>query len=136
MKQTQELFELNPSQEVVLLQTKYTIFKRVISITMSATAEKPLNYQTMLKAFNLAVARNDCTRIRFVKKKGKLLQYLLPEVKDDNMSLSGDIGLDSFGIISMICAIENNFKVSIPEAEMSHFQTLSDLYNYLSVNRV
>ncbi len=55
---------------------------------------------------------------------------------DDNMSLSGDIGLDSFGIISMICAIENNFKVSIPEAEMSHFQTLSDLYNYLSVNRV
>lgn len=136
MKQTQELFELNPSQEVVLLQTKYTIFKRVINITMSATAEKPLNYQTMLKAFNLAVARNDCTRIRFVKKNGKLLQYFLPEVKDDNMSLSGDIGLDSFGIISMICAIENNFKVSIPEAEMSHFQTLSDLYNYLSVNRV
>lgn len=136
MKQTQELFELNPSQEVVLLQTKYTIFKRVINITMSATAEKPLNDQTMLKAFNLAVARNDCTRIRFVKKNGKLLQYFLPEVKDDNMSLSGDIGLDSFGIISMICAIENNFKVSIPEAEMSHFQTLSDLYNYLSVNRV
>ncbi len=85
MKQTQELFELNPSQEVVLLQTKYTIFKRVINITMSATAEKPLNYQTMLKAFNLAVARNDCTRIRFVKKKGKLLQYFLPEVKFDSL---------------------------------------------------
>ena len=85
MKQTQELFELNPSQEVVLLQTKSTIFKRVINITMSATAEKPLNYQTMLKAFNLAVARNDCTRIRFVKKNGKLLQYFLPEVKFDSL---------------------------------------------------
>lgn len=54
-----------------------------------------------------------------------------PSSIDDKMSLSGDIGLDSFSIISMICEIEETFHVSIPESEITNFQTLDDLYNYL-----
>lgn len=53
---------------------------------------------------------------------------------DDKMSLSGDIGLDSFSLISMICDIENSFNVSIPESEIPKFQTLDDLYKYLDAN--
>lgn len=55
---------------------------------------------------------------------------------DENMSLSGDIGLDSFGIISMICEIENAFNVSIPETAIVSFQTLKDLYSYVEKNCV
>lgn len=57
-----------------------------------------------------------------------------PQDIDDKMSLSGDIGLDSFSLISMICDIENSFNVSIPESEISKFQTLNDLYDYLDKN--
>lgn len=53
---------------------------------------------------------------------------------DENMSLSGDIGLDSFGIILLICEIENAFNVSIPETAIVSFQTLKDLYSYVEKN--
>lgn len=55
-----------------------------------------------------------------------------PEDMDGNMSLSGNIGLDSFSLISIICDIEEYFKVDIPENEITNFQTLDDVYNYLS----
>lgn len=70
------------------------------------------------------------------KLKEIISEYTGVEPKDinDKMSLSGDIGLDSFSLISMICDIENSFNVSIPESEIPHFQTLDDLYKYLSAN--
>lgn len=55
---------------------------------------------------------------------------------DENMSLAGDIGLDSFSIISMICEIEDAFNVSIPETAIASFQTLKDLYSYVEKNCV
>lgn len=70
------------------------------------------------------------------KLKEIISEYTGVEPKDinDKMSLSGDIGLDSFSLIAMICDIEDSFNVSIPESEMSNFQTLDDLYKYLSAN--
>lgn len=59
-----------------------------------------------------------------------------PKDIDDKMSLSGDIGLDSFSLISMICDIETSFNVNIPESEISKFQTLTDLYQYIDANCV
>lgn len=53
---------------------------------------------------------------------------------NENMSLVGDIGLDSFGIISLLCSIEDAFNVKIPDYELSNFQTFSDVTNYLSVH--
>lgn len=55
------------------------------------------------------------------------------EIQTD-MSLLGDIGLDSFGMISLITAIEDTFEVSIPECALPNFQTLDDLGNFLSKN--
>lgn len=68
-------YELNPSQEVVKLQCKYTLFKRVVNILTSATTNKNIDRNIMAKALNKTIERNDCLRIRFVKKNGKLMQY-------------------------------------------------------------
>lgn len=85
MKTEHKLYELTLSQELSKLQTKYTLYKRVINIVMSATSDDKIDYDTMLKAFNMAVERNDCTRIRFVKSKGKLMQYILPHYEYDKI---------------------------------------------------
>lgn len=52
----------------------------------------------------------------------------------NDMSITNDIGLDSFGLISMICAIEDGFSVKIPEYELSSFQTIGDMVGYISAN--
>lgn len=51
---------------------------------------------------------------------------------DENMSLQGDIGLDSFSMISMLVELENAFNVEIPNQELQNFQTLTDLCNYVT----
>lgn len=67
------------------------------------------------------------------KIKSIICEYIdtTPDQIDDNMSLSGDIGLDSFGLISMLSSIEEEFHVDIPEYELKNFQTLNDLYAYV-----
>jgi len=68
-------YDINQSQEVVKLQCKYTLFKRIINIVTSMTSEKELDFDVMKKAYNKVVERNDCLRIKFVKREGKLMQY-------------------------------------------------------------
>ena len=70
-----ELYELNQSQEVVKLQCKYTLFKKIINILSSMTSEEELDFEIMKDAFNKVVERNDCLRIKFIKKDKKLMQY-------------------------------------------------------------
>ncbi len=53
---------------------------------------------------------------------------------DKSMSLTGDMGLDSFGIISMVCKIEKHFNIRIPDYEMPNFLQLGDLVNYIRNN--
>ena len=50
------------------------------------------------------------------------------------MSLKGDIGIDSFALISMLNDIESTFDLSIPDSALSDFQTLDDLYDYIKNN--
>lgn len=49
----------------------------------------------------------------------------------EDMSLNSEIGLDSFAVISMIAEIEDRLHVTIPDYEISSFQTLSDIANYI-----
>ena len=53
---------------------------------------------------------------------------------DPSMSLQGDIGLDSFGLISMVSQIESNFNIRIPDYELGNFLQLSDLVKYIHLN--
>lgn len=84
-KEKYKLYDTTLAQDLPILQTKYTLFKRVINIAMSATSDVPLDYDIMLKALNLAVERNDCTRLRFVKRNGKIKQYFLPKYEYKSM---------------------------------------------------
>lgn len=84
-KEKYKLYDTTLSQDLPILQTKYTLYKRIINITMSATSDSPLDYNTMLHALNLAVERNDCARLRFVKCKGKIKQYFLPKYEYTEM---------------------------------------------------
>lgn len=82
-----KLYELTPSQEVICLQTKYTLFKRVVNILFSATTEKTIDFKIMKEAFNILVERNDCLRIRFIKQKDKLMQYFLKDYKYEDIPI-------------------------------------------------
>ncbi len=79
-KQNRTLYELNLSQEVVKLQCTYTLFKKVVNIITSVEIDGDVDFDLMQKALNKAVERNDCTRIRLVKKGKKLMQYFEPSV--------------------------------------------------------
>ncbi|MBQ3493928.1 MAG: hypothetical protein IJA69_00780, partial [Clostridia bacterium] len=79
------LYDLNLSQKVAKLQSTYTLFKRVINIIASATTNKNIDIELMQKAFNIVAERNDCLRIRFVKKNRKLKQYFLDKVEFNNI---------------------------------------------------
>lgn len=57
-----------------------------------------------------------------------------PESICDDTSLVGDIGLDSFSLISLLCVLEDTFEINIPDYELSKFQTFQDLSNYLAQN--
>lgn len=54
-----------------------------------------------------------------------------PEEIDVNMSLKFDIGLDSFGMVSLICTIENEFDISIPDNKLMDFETLNDVATFI-----
>ena len=58
-----------------------------------------------------------------------------PSQIEDNMSISSDLGIDSFSLISMIVEIEESFNVEIPEYELGKFQTLNDLFKYITLNQ-
>ena len=72
------------------------------------------------------------------KMKHIISEYIdIPEESiDENMSLQGDIGLDSFGLISLLVEIENEFEIEIPEYELKNFQTLGDMYSYIEAVNV
>lgn len=57
-----------------------------------------------------------------------------PSQIDENMSLTCDLGIDSFSLISMVVEIEERFNVQIPEYELGRCQTLNDLYGYITSN--
>lgn len=80
-----KLYELNHSQEVVKLQCKYTLFKKVINIITSMTSNDELDFNILKQAFNMVVQRNDCLRLRFVNKNKQLMQYFLEEDKFENI---------------------------------------------------
>ncbi|MBE7082647.1 MAG: acyl carrier protein [Clostridiales bacterium] len=54
---------------------------------------------------------------------------------DAHMSLGGDMGLDSFGLISMVSNIEDHFNIRIPDYELANFVTVEDLVGYIQTNQ-
>lgn len=55
-----------------------------------------------------------------------------PSQINEDMSLSKDLGIDSFSLISMVMEIEESYNIQIPDSELNQFKTLKDLYGYIS----
>ena len=57
---------------------------------------------------------------------------------DNNMIITGDtvlladLGLDSLELIEMVCEIEKEFDVDIPDREINGFKTMQHVYDYLA----
>ena len=73
--------KLNYSQDIVTLQTKYSLFKRVLNIVFSLTIDGGFDRALMTNAINKVIERNDCLRIRFFKKGKETLQTIDAERK-------------------------------------------------------
>ena len=54
-----------------------------------------------------------------------------PDEINSGMSLNSEMGIDSFSLVSLICSIENEFSVEIPDYELVKFQTLGDVVSYI-----
>ena len=69
------LYGFNYSQDIVHLQTKYALFKRVANILFSVTFDEGFDEALMKQALQLMVDRNDCLRLTFVKEGKEIKQY-------------------------------------------------------------
>lgn len=69
------LYGFNSSQDVIHLQTKYSLFGRVANIVFSTEIESGFDKETMKEAINKVIERNDCLRLMFVKQGKDVLQY-------------------------------------------------------------
>jgi len=62
------------------------------------------------------------------------------EIEDKNLdSLSGmklveDLGYDSVGLIHLICELEEEFDIEIPEADAEKISTVGDVVEYIKAN--
>jgi len=78
-------YPYNYAQDIVDLQTKYALFKRVLNILFSVQLEGGFDPATMTRALEKLYERNDCLRLTFVKEGKRVLQYVAPERKPGNI---------------------------------------------------
>lgn len=69
------LYQFNYSQDIVHLQTKFSLFNRVSNIVFSLTFDEDFDKKLMSQAIQLLVDRNDCLRLKFVKAGKETKQY-------------------------------------------------------------
>ena len=96
--------KLNYSQDIVTLQTKYSLFKRVLNIVFSLTIDGGFDKLLMTSAINKVIERNDCLRIRFIKKGKETLQTIDTERK------TGDIPVVKFDTVSSMESFIKRFR--------------------------
>ena len=74
-----KLYGFNVSQDVIKLQTKYSLFNRVANIVFGVSFDEGFDRALMSKAIDLLFERHDCLRISFVKQGKEFKQYFVPE---------------------------------------------------------
>jgi len=69
------------------------------------------------------------------KLQGIIRRYTADEnmVIDGDMALLGDLGLNSFELVEMVCEVEDELGVEIPDEAIRGFKTVSDLLDYISL---
>ena len=100
----QNVYLFNNSQDIVTLQTKYSLFKRVINIVFSVTVEDGFDEDLMHKAIDLVIERNDCLRLTEIKAGKESRLVFAPERK------IGDIPSRRFETSSQFNAFLKRFR--------------------------
>ena len=77
----QPLYHFSCSQDVIRLQNKYALFKRVLNILFSVTFDEGFDEALMTQALNKLFERHDCLRLRFVQQGKETMQYFEKERK-------------------------------------------------------
>ena len=99
-----ERYGFNYSQDIIDLQTKYSLFKRVVNIVFAVTVESGFDEVLMKNAINKMIERNDCLRLRFVKEGKKTVQFVEPE------RTIGEIPFKSFSTQGQMDAFLRRFR--------------------------
>ena len=73
-------------------------------------------------------------KIRMIEK----LKRILAEYKgtndfelDEKMSLITDLGLNSLDLVELVCRIEDEFDIEIPDRAIKNFKTVKDVLEYI-----
>ena len=68
-------------------------------------------------------------------KKDTVLKILLDTPKIDSVTpesnLLTDFGLSSLEIAEIVCSIEDELDIEIPDKDLIHIKTVGDIYNYV-----
>lgn len=51
---------------------------------------------------------------------------------DRNSVLLTDLGMNSFDLINLVCVLEDEFDVEIPDRVIGQFKTVGDVIDYIS----
>lgn len=80
-------YALIPSQDTMYLMQKYTLHKQIIQIPTSFMVDMDVDFDTLTKALNIEIERNDSLRLRFKKDGKKITQYFLDSYKIDSVKI-------------------------------------------------
>jgi acyl carrier protein len=69
------------------------------------------------------------------------LQEIVRRYTDDegivitsDMVLLTDLGLNSYELVQLVCEVEEEFSVEIPDRAIGSFKTVQDVIDYIAVN--
>ena len=70
----------------------------------------------------------------------KMTQIIREQAGDESIVITrdsvllADLGMNSFDLINMVCVLEDEFDIEIPDRVIGNFKTVGDVMNYLSKN--
>lgn len=70
-----KMYDLIPSQNAMYLMYKFGLHKQQAQIPTSIFIKDELDLNILQRAFSIEISRNDCLRLKFITKNGKVKQY-------------------------------------------------------------
>lgn len=71
----------------------------------------------------------------------KLTEIIREQTGDDTITINrdsvllADLGINSFDLINLVCVLEDEFEVEIPDRVIGDFKTVGDVMDYISTDR-
>ena len=68
----------------------------------------------------------------------KLTEIIREQTGDDTITIDrdsvllADLGLNSFDLINLVCVLEDEFEVEIPDRVIGNFKTVGDVVDYIA----